>query len=243
VAPEDVAAALGPRTAALATTHVFFTTGFVQDVAALSKAAHAQGAISIIDSYHGCGQVPIDVKDAGVDALVCGGLKWLLGGPGIAYLYVREGLHDRLSPSVTSWFAHERQFEFDPTRLDRAKDARRFELGTPSVASLYTGEAGLDIILEAGPERIRNRTLDLVDDLADRLGGRKLEVLFPPKREQRSGIVGVKARDPKSAVAALANEGIVVDSRPGRVRVSPYFYNVEEENEKLARALAERAPL
>ncbi|MHB8585378.1 MAG: aminotransferase class V-fold PLP-dependent enzyme [Thermoplasmatota archaeon] len=234
----DMVAAVNDRTAAVATTHVLFTTGYVQDIKTIAKAARAKGALSIIDSYHGCGQVPVDVKDLGVDVLISGGLKWLLGGTGIAYMYVREGLHEQLSPSITSWFAHARQFEFDPTRLDRAKDARRFELGTPSVASLFTGAAGLDIVLEVGPERIRRRTLELVDDLAQRLEARKMRVMRP-EGDARSGILGVSVTDPPAAVAALAKQGVIVDSRPGRVRISPYFYNLEEENEKVARILAE----
>src|SRR5439155_1764552 len=112
-----------------ATSHVYFTSGAIQDIAAVAEAAHAGGALCLIDAYQSVGQVPVDVHASGVDFLTAGGLKWLLGGPGVVFLYAREDLARRLMPGVAGWFGHRDQFAFDPRRLEFHDDARRFELG------------------------------------------------------------------------------------------------------------------
>lgn len=229
--------ALGPDVAAVATSHVFFTSGYVQDVGRIAEAAREAGALTIVDAYQATGQVPTDVKGLGVDALVTGGLKWLLGGPGIAYLYVREGLHDELRPEAAGWFGHARQFDFDPATYEPRGDARRFEQGTPGVAALAAGLAGLDLVREWGPEAVRGRCLALVDDLADRLEDAGLEPRLPVAREDRSAIVTVPLDDPAGAVEDLAREDVVVDHRPGLLRVSPYVYNTPEDHARLVAAL------
>lgn len=232
---------VGPQTAAIATTHVVFTTGAIVDVPAVARLARKAGARMFLDAYHGTGQLPTDVRALGVDAYASGGLKWLMGGPGIAFLWVRREIHGELSPAITSWFAHKDQFRFDPRAFEPHPEAKRFELGTHSVGAIYALSASLDIVDEIGPERIRARTMDLVRDLLERLEDAKLRALVPRDPAQRSGIVAVAHDDPARAVAHLASKGIIVDKRPGRVRVSPYFYNTYEENEKLVSALRETA--
>lgn len=226
----------------LATSHVFYASGAVQDARRLADLAHRHGALFLLDAYQGTGQLPTDVKALGVDAYVTGGLKWLLGGPGVAYLYVRRELHERLSPQVTGWFAHAEQFQFDTRAFRPHKDARRFEAGTPAVAAVYAGGAGLDHVLRHGPSAIRRRTSDLVRDLYERLHDAGYDLATPEREEERAGIVMVRVKDPPAAVKALAAEGIVVDHRPGRVRVSAYYYNTVGENERLVAALARVAP-
>ena len=115
---DALTAAIDDRTALVATSHVYFTTGAIQDVRAVADAAHAKGALCFIDAYQSVGQVPVDVQETRADFLCAGGLKWLLGGPGLVFLYVREDLVTGLQPTVTGWFAHERQFDFDPTRME-----------------------------------------------------------------------------------------------------------------------------
>jgi kynureninase len=227
------------RTALIASCRVYFTSGYIQDVRALAEIAHRKGALLLVDDYQGTGQVPIDVKAAGVDVLVTGGLKWLIGGPGIAYLYVRRELTDKLEPSVTGWFSHARQFDFDPHRLEFRPDAQRFEAGTPSVASVYAGKAGLEIINEIGPENIRRRTATLNQDLVQRLRERGFKLRIPQDPERQAGITVVEAEDPMEITRALAERRIVVDKRPGAVRISPYFYNTQEENQRIVEALVE----
>lgn len=242
VQPELYEAAVGPETAAVATTHVFFTTGWIQDAQRISRLAREAGALSVIDGYHSAGQLPVDVKEMGCDVFLSGGLKWLLGGTGIVYMYVRRELHERLRPTTTGWFGHARQFAFDPASFEFHSDARRFEMGSPANAAVYAGRAGLDIVNEVGPAAIRRRTNELVGDLLDRVRDAGYAVGSPVEAHERTGIVIVKLADAPAAVKALAQEGIIVDSRPGRMRVSPYFYNTVEENERFVDALRKAAP-
>lgn len=226
----------------IATSHVFYTSGAIQDVKGLARLAHQNGARLLLDAYQGTGQLPTDVKELGVDAYVTGGLKWLLGGPGVCYLYVRKELHRELHPTITGWFAHADQFAFDSASFRYHENARKFEMGTPPLASVYAGGAGLDVVHRAGPAAIRRRTNELVRDLFERLSDAGYQLATPEKEDERAGIVMVRSHDPAAAVKALAAEGIIVDYRPGRVRVSPYFYNTEAEIERFVDVLRKVSP-
>jgi selenocysteine lyase/cysteine desulfurase len=227
---EAIARAVDERTALVATSHVYFTTGAIQDIAAVAAAAHARGALCLIDAYQSVGQVPVDAPAAGVDFLIAGGLKWLLGGPGIAFLYARPELARTLAPAVAGWFGHRDQFAFDPRVLDLHDDARRFELGTPALAAVCAQLGGLDYIEEIGVAAIRAGTAGLVEDLVGRAGALGLRPRVAERAEDRSAIVMVPAPDPAAAVRALADAGIVADARPGHVRLSPFFYNVQDDH-------------
>ena len=217
--------AIDERTRLVATSHVYFQSGVVQDVASLARLAHARGAHLLVDAYQGVGQLPVDVHALGVDFLIAGGLKWLLGGPGIAYLYARGDLVPHLRPSVSGWFAHRRQFAFDTTHFELADDARRLEAGTPSVAAVYAARAGLEYVHEIGVDRIRARQVELLTALADGLAAGGLRPRLRGGAAGHAGIVTVPVPDPAGTVAALARDGVIIDSRPGVIRLSPYFYN------------------
>jgi len=227
---DAISSAVDDQTALVATSHVFFTTGAIQDIKAIAEVAHSKGALCLIDAYQSVGQLPIDVHETGVDFLCSGGLKWLLGGPGIVFLYVRDDLTRKLQPTTTGWFAHERQFDFDPRSITWHNDARRFEQGTPSLAAVVTQLGGLEIIREIGIPAIRDVTRALTDDLVERAieAGLNPKVLDDP--DGRVAIVMVPADDPHASVKRLAEEKIIVDARPGHVRLSPYFYNIEEDH-------------
>jgi selenocysteine lyase/cysteine desulfurase len=195
------------------------------------------GALVLVVAYHGTGQIPTDLGGLGVDFDVSGSLKWLLGGPGIVELYARPELVQRMQPTVTGWFAHGQQFAFDPESWSYWPDARRFELGTPAVAAVYAARAGLDMILEIGVDAIRERELQLVADLRDRALDAGLRLKLPADLAQHGGIVMFPAAEPAKAVRALAEQHIIVDYRPGHVRVSPYFYNTEDENARVVELL------
>lgn len=227
-------AAINPKTALVATSHVFFTSGWIQDMAAISALAHAQGALSLFDGYQAAGQIPVDVKAADVDIYLSGGLKWLLGGPGIVFMYVKEALIEQLQPTTTGWFAAKDMFKFNPERFEMAEDARRFEPGTPAVAAAYAANAGMSIIEEIGVAAVRARTQALDADLVTRLRAAGLEPRLPEDPERHAGIVVLPVENPPALVKALAQEkNIIIDHRPGLVRLSPYFYNTEEENQFL----------
>ncbi|MBI4521551.1 MAG: aminotransferase class V-fold PLP-dependent enzyme, partial [Gemmatimonadetes bacterium] len=145
VTPEQFAAAVDEDTMFLATSHVYFTTGFVQDVRALAQIAHEVGAYCLIDGYQAAGQIPVNLRELGVDFYVTGPLKWLCGGPGLAYLYVRDELVRRLRPRITSWFATRNPFDFDIHHFQYQDDARRFELGTPALPTIHQALGGQEI--------------------------------------------------------------------------------------------------
>ena len=234
-------AAIDDRTVCVATSHVYFQSGAIQDIAALARLAHGRGAYLLVDAYQSVGQLPVDVRAADVDFLVTGGLKWLLGGPGIAYLYARRELHARSEPEVVGWFGHRDQFAFDVTHLEYADGARRFEGGTPAVAAVYAGRAGLDYVREVTPARLRARQIQMTGALVGALRGAGLTPRLAGGVEAHAGIITVSVPDPPATVAALAKERIIVDQRPGVVRLSPYFYNTLEDIERAVAALRRHA--
>ena len=234
---EKLMDAIDDRTALVATSHVFFSTGAILDVGAVARHAHARGALVLIDGYQAVGQIPVDVAASGVDFYVGGGLKWLLGGPGIAFLYVSPEHHASLVPSVTGWFAHRDQFAFDPLTLEFHDDARRFETGTPAMASVFCQLGGLDVLDEVGPDRVRAITRDLTRDLVAEARVTGLEPRLTTDPDDHSAIVVIPRTDPAADVARLGREGIVIDARPGHVRISPYFYNVRDDHRAAIEAL------
>src|SRR6266536_2414010 len=220
---EATARAVDERTALVATSLVYFTSGAIQDIRAVADAAHARGALCLIDAYQAVGQVPVDV-------LAAGGLKWLLGGPGIVFAYIKEELALRLEPTIAGWFGHRDQFAFDPRRLAFHDDARRFELGTPALAAVYAQLGGLEYIEEIGVPAIRGVTAALTEDLIARAAARGFRPKVAADAAARSAIVMLPAPDPAAAVRHLADGGIIADARPGHVRFSPFFYNQQDDH-------------
>ena len=235
---EAIARAVDDRTALVATSHVYFTSGAIQDIKRVAEVAHARGALCLIDAYQSVGQIPVDVHDAGVDALVAGGLKWLLGGPGIVFLYMQQALARRLEPGIAGWFGQREQFSFDPRALTFHDDTRRFELGTPPLAAVYAQLGGLEYIEEIGVPAIREATAALTEDLiaTARAAGFTPKVAAEPER--RSAIVMIPMPDAAASVRHLAAGGVIADSRPGHVRFSPFFYNVQEDHVRATERLA-----
>lgn len=232
---EAIEMAVDDRTALLATSHVFFTSGTIQDAAALAEIAHEAGALLLLDAYQSNGQIPIDVAELDVDFLTSGALKWLCGGPGLAYLYVRSDLD--FAPTTLSWFGVEDQFDFDIRGARPRADARRFELGTPAVGAAYTAAGGLSVIEDAGIDRIATRNRHLAGDLRDRLEVAGYELHQADDADRRSALVLIRHRDAGSAVTGLAGAGVIVDSRGPLLRFSPHFYNTEEDHARAVAAL------
>jgi selenocysteine lyase/cysteine desulfurase len=160
--------AVGPRTALLATSRVCYTTGFLQDTQAVAKLAHDAGAYFLCDDYQATGLVPVDVRAMDCDFLVTGSLKWLMGGSGSCYLYVKRELISQLEPTHTGWWANQHMFDFDVKKFAYWPDARRFEGGEVNMAGVAGASAALDMVLEIGPERLRRATGELVRDLVER---------------------------------------------------------------------------
>ena len=227
---DAIVRAVDDRTALVATSHVYFTSGAIQDVRALGEAVHRKGAMLLVDGYQAAGQLPVDVRALDVDFYCGGGLKWLLGGTGVAFMYARPELLPTLRPRASGWFAHRDQFRFDPWTLELHDDARRLEAGTPPLMPVYAQLGGLEVIEELGAREIRRRTMALAEDLIENARAAGLRPKVAPTPEERTAIVMLPSADPQAAVRRLADAGVVTDSRPGHVRVSPYFYNVPDDH-------------
>jgi len=239
VPPELFADACDERTAILATSRAYYTSGALQDVGHLAEIAHRQGAYLLIDDYQATGQVPLDVRAHNVDVLVSGSLKWLLGGPGLAFMYVREELLPALSPTIAGWFAHAEQFQFLEQTFTFRADARRFEMGTPAMASVYAALGGMEMIQEIGIQAIAERTRFLVEDLLARIKDQGWRVRVASRPAQRSAIVMLEVAGAWEVANELRAHNILVDSYDGLLRIAPYFYNTVEENALVIHAIAE----
>lgn len=238
VDPQQFADAVDDRTLFVATSHVFFSTGFVQDIRAIGEIARSAGAWSLIDGYQAPGQVPVDVHEAGIDFYTSGPLKWLCGGPGLSYLFVREEHITGLTPPFTSWFAAKDQFAFQVDQFEFRDDARRFELGTPALPTVHTALGGQEALASVGWERVFDRIRHLTDRLVEGCRARGLSLRVHPDAARRSGIVMVAHPEPAQTVRRLDEMDIVVDHRPGHVRVSPHVYNTEDEIDRVVEALS-----
>jgi kynureninase len=226
------------RTAIVATSHVFYGTGYIQDIPAIGRVARDAGALFVVDGYQAMGQLPVDPRALGADVYVAGPLKWMLGGPGLAYLWVRNERIRELHPTITSWFAAKDQFRFGIGDFEFRDDAQRFAMGTPAIPTMYTALGGAEIVLDVGPERIRERNAALTEDLIARVRSELgAEMRIAPDAAERSAIVMVRMDDAPGAVARLAQSGIIVDHRAGHVRISPHFYNTPEENARVVDTL------
>ena len=221
--------AIDERTLLVPISHVLFKTAEIQDVEPIVRRAHEVGAHVILDCYQSAGIVPVDVTALGVDFAVGGSVKWLCGGPGNGWLYVRPDLAERLTPTVTGWQAHEAPFGFEE-EMRYASGAARFLTGTPNVPAHFAGTAGYDLIEEVGIERIRANSLrqtQLLIDLADEAG---FEVRSRREPERRGGTVTVNVPDFPAVHRELAEREILCDFRPDAgIRLGPHFYTSDDE--------------
>jgi kynureninase len=235
--PDDFVQAVGERTAVVTTSRVSYLDGLLIDPQPIADAAGKTGAFFVLDDFHGSGVVPLDVHALGVPALVSGPLKYMLGGPGVAFLYVSTDVVSTLEPTVTGWFSHRDFFAFDNAALAWPDTAQRFATGTPSPASIYAAVAGLEIVLEVGVERIRRRTLELTGYLIEHAGQRGYTVRTPAEPDRRGAVVAVEVPDSKNVLEHLLADGIVIDERHGAIRACPHFFASEDDLDALLDAL------
>lgn len=239
---EHVEALVDDRTAIVSLTHISYRHGARQDIEEVVEIAHRHGALMLLDAYQSLGTTPIDVSTLGVDFLVGGALKYLLGSSGLAFLYVRAGL-ERLTPTTTGWFAQEDIFAMEGYRHRPALTARRFEAGTPSVPNLYAGRAGLDLITSLGTESIEAHIRELTGALKAAIAERGFALATPSAPKQHGAMIAVKALNADELVARLGEDGIVVSSRGDNLRISPHFYNVSKDIDFLVDALSRHREL
>ena len=226
---ERMLAAIDEETLLVPFSHVLFKSAFLQDAKAITERAHEMGAIVVLDTYQSAGTVPFSVKELNVDFATGGSVKWLCGGPGAGYLYVRPDLQMKLEPKTTGWMAHEAPFAFE-TELRYAPNASRFLHGSPAIPALYAAQSGYQIINEIGVERIRAKSVRQTNRLIALAEEAGFEVTSPRHHSQRGGTVTVAHEHAAAITNELIRSDFIVDYRPGAgVRISPHFYSTDEE--------------
>jgi selenocysteine lyase/cysteine desulfurase len=231
------AAAVAEDTLIVPLTHVCFRNGFRTDVEAITRACHERGALVMLDDYQRSGSGPIDVHALGVDFMVTGCLKYLLGTAGIAFLYVRRDLVERFEPTVTGWFGRVNPFAFSIETLDWPAAASRFESGTPPVINAYAAAAALDLLARAGHETIGREVERLVDRFATGARAAGCLVRTPAEPARRGPLVVVQSSDAPALVARLEGRGIIASCRGAGLRVAFHGYNNEQDVDAVLDAL------
>jgi kynureninase len=224
--------AIDEETLLVPISHVLFKSAYIQDVKSIIEKAHRVGAMVVLDCYQSAGTVPFSVKDLGVDFATGGSVKWLCGGPGAGYLYVRPDLQTKLEPKVTGWMAHRAPFAFAPGEIDYAGDIHRFLHGSPAIPALYAAESGYDLIYEVGVERIREKSIRQTTRLIELAEEQGWQINSPRRAAERGGSVIVNVPFAGEVARELAARNVLVDYRPGAgVRIGPHFFTADEELE------------
>jgi kynureninase len=228
---ERMLAAIDEETLLVPISHVLFKSAYLQDARAITERAHEVGALVVLDTYQSAGTVPFSVKDLNVDFATGGSVKWLCGGPGAGYLYVRPDLIDKLEPKTTGWMAHEHPFAFE-SEMHYAPNVTRFLHGSPAIPALYAAESGYKIINAIGVDAIREKSVrqtQYLISLAEEAGFR---VTSPQDPNRRGGTITVWDDNAAALTKELIRREFIVDYRPGAgVRISPHFYTKDEELE------------
>ncbi|HEY9230221.1 MAG TPA: aminotransferase class V-fold PLP-dependent enzyme, partial [Gemmatimonadaceae bacterium] len=222
-------ARIDESTAVVSACHGCYMNGFMQDVGAIAERAHAKGALLFVDAYQTLGTVPIDVKEIGADFLAAGNLKFLMGVPGIAFLYVRQELIDRLQPLVTGWFGRSNPFAFQVKQLDWSTTASRFDAGTPPVVSAYIARAGMSIINSIGPKRIRPWLEVLGQRLIDGGADRGLTLHGTADMSRKTATTAFVVGDSHAVEVTMRRHGVLPSARGSVIRLAPHFYNTVDD--------------
>jgi len=231
--------AIDDRTAIVALSLVLFRSGALQDVRPVVEKAHRVGAYVVLDAYQAAGTVPMDLTALGVDFAVGGSVKWLCGGPGAGYLYVRPDLVPSLRPSFVGWAGHAAPFDFATGAIRYAEGIERFQSGTPNVPSLYSARAGYEIVAEIGVPAIREKSLRLTRRLMEAARAHGWRVHTPDADTGRGGSVVLDVPGGGWVADALIARQVIVDYRPhAGVRIAPHFYNTEDEIDAAVDAIA-----
>jgi kynureninase len=230
---ERLLEAIDEQTLIVPISHVLFRSSAIKDVPAIVARAKAVGAMVLLDCYQATGTVPFDVVELGVDFACGGSVKWLCGGPGAAYLYVRQDRIPQFRPRNTGWFGHEEPFAFTMPEQHYATGIWRYMAGTPAVAALYQARAGVDLIGEIGVEKIRSKSLGQTSRVMEICDGVGYRVNTPRAPERRGGTICFDFDGSERVAKTLNATGFLCDWRPkSGIRMSPHFYNSDEEVER-----------
>src|SRR5262245_978459 len=231
---ERMVEAIDEETLLVPISHVLFKSAYMQEVKPIVEKAHKVGALVVLDCYQSAGTVPFSVKELDVDFATGGSVKWLCGGPGAGYLYVRPELRAKLEPKVTGWMAHRAPFAFEPGEIDYADGIHRFLHGSPAIPALYAADSGYDIVNEVGLERIRAKSIRQTSRLIEMADEQGWRVNSPREANRRGGSVIINVPHAGEVVRELAARDVLVDYRPGAgIRIGPHFFNTDEEIERI----------
>lgn len=237
---DRVVDAIDERTAFVNLSLVLFRSAHLQDVTPVIEKAHRVGARVVLDLYQAAGAIPLDVTAMGIDFAVGGSVKWLCGGPGAGYLYVRPDLMKDLRPAVVGWAGHAEPFQFEPGPIAYADGLERFQSGTPNVPSLYSARGGYEIVAEIGVPAIRDKSLRLTRRLMDGAKAHGWQLNTPDGDHERGASVVIDVPNGAAVTKAMIAREVIVDYRPGAgIRIAPHFYNTEEEIDHAVATLAE----
>ncbi len=235
---ERFEAAIDEDTAVVSITHVCYRNGAMVDVEKVVHLAHERGALVLLDAYQSAGSLPLDVRELGVDFLAAGVLKYLLGSAGLAFLYAKRDVVERIWPTATGWFADRDVFEMDHRDYSPAANARRFQSGTPPVPAIYAGIAGMELMEEIGIAATRDHVGELNSRLIDGLDDLRATLATPRRPKRRGALICVRSKDAEALVEALGREGIVTSSRDGNLRISAHCYNSADDVDEVLAVLA-----
>lgn len=230
--------AIDSNTVVTSIPHVSYYNGFKQDLKSLSSLAHSKGSYLFVDAYQSAGSVVIDVKDSDVDALVAGAQKFLLGIPGIAFMYIKRELADSLQPLTTGWFSRQNPFAFTIQILDYADGARRFDTGTPPMINAFAARAGISLLNNIGVEPIESYLKHLSSICIEAAQKHKLEIASPLDLDQKGSNTAIRVKNASHLEAFLKSQGIIVAARNDVLRIAPHFYNTEDEVIKTVEVIA-----
>jgi kynureninase len=229
---ERMLAAIDEETLLVSVSHVIFRSSFIQDIKAITDRAHEVGALVVADIYQSAGTVPINVRDVGLDFATGGSVKWLCGGPGAGYLYVRSDLWPRLEPGLTGWLAHKHPFAFEVGPNEYADNIYRFLNGSPNVPGMYAAMSGYEIINEVGVDKIRAKSIRQTTQLIEIAENAGFKINCPKDTAVRGGTVVIDVPHGEQVTKELLRRDFLIDYRPGAgIRVAPHFYTKDEELE------------
>ena len=235
---EDYASAISEHTLVVSACRGYYQTGFKQDVGAIAEMAHEQGALLYVDAYQTMGSEAFDAPSSGADFVASGNLKFLMGIPGIAFLWVRPGVAEQLQPSITGWFGREDPYAFDAQRLDWGDGARRLDTGTPPVLAAYVARAGMAWMRELGLDAIADWDAHLGLHTVQGALARGLEVMGPTEAP-RTPTTAIVCADSHALEVALRERGIIASARGPAIRLAPHFYNTTDDVDQALDALAD----
>ena len=230
--------AIDEYTALVPLSLVLFRSAYIQDAAAVIEKAHRVGARVILDVYQAAGTVPLDIGRLEADFAVGGSVKWLCGGPGACYLYVRPDLAAELWPGLVGWAAHANPFSFATGPIVYADGPERFQSGTPNVPSIYAARGGYEIVAEIGVQAIREKSLRLTRRVIEHAQRAGYRLNTPTKDGERGGTVVVDVPNAEAVAQRLLEQNVIIDYRPGAgIRIAPHFYSTDEEIERAMQTL------